>query len=204
MSLYESFLLLNVFRMLSLSSSGADDCMWVYCSVSVCTGVLVRFGWSRVVSECRLVHCGFVRTQIHCSILHLTALSRLFFITETWEWSRIFKFGSIANFDWSFNAWFILRMTGLLRLMEILIIIIITLLQIGQSVSKIRLAQLTVPLRRFVLGEAPDTRQRSDTDSSTLAATCYQLLRSVAGRLPLFFFLLKFREGRVEIIIGIT
>jgi len=30
--------------------------MWVYCSVSVCTGVLVRFGWSRVVSECRLEH----------------------------------------------------------------------------------------------------------------------------------------------------
>ena len=90
MSLYESFLLLNMFRMLLHSSSGADDCMWVYwsvmidvyalascllvsvylwdywfvacyynvpwmCSVvlckgyhvpvSVCTGVLVRFGW---------------------------------------------------------------------------------------------------------------------------------------------------------------
>ena len=30
--------------------------MWVYCSVSVCTGVLVRFGWSRVVSGCRLEH----------------------------------------------------------------------------------------------------------------------------------------------------
>ena len=56
MSLYESFLLLNMFRMLLQSSSGAGDCMWVYCSVSVCTGVLVRFGWSRVVSECRLVH----------------------------------------------------------------------------------------------------------------------------------------------------
>ena len=26
----------------------------MYCSVSLCTGVLVRFGWSRVVSECRL------------------------------------------------------------------------------------------------------------------------------------------------------
>jgi hypothetical protein len=29
MSLYESFLLLNMFRMLLRSSSGADDCMWV-------------------------------------------------------------------------------------------------------------------------------------------------------------------------------
>jgi len=56
MSLYESFVLLNMFRMLLHSSSGADECMWVYCSVSVCTGVLVRFGWSRVVSECRLEH----------------------------------------------------------------------------------------------------------------------------------------------------
>ena len=51
MSLYESFLLLNMFRMLLHSSSGASGCMWVYCSVSVCTGVLVRFGWSRVVSD---------------------------------------------------------------------------------------------------------------------------------------------------------
>jgi len=51
--------LLNMFRMLLHSSSGADDCMWVYCSVSVCTGVLVRFGWSRVVSECRLEHSSW-------------------------------------------------------------------------------------------------------------------------------------------------
>ena len=57
-SLYESFLLLNMFRMFLHSSSGADESMWVYCSVSVCTGVLVRFGWSRVVSECRLEHCS--------------------------------------------------------------------------------------------------------------------------------------------------
>jgi len=109
-SLYESFLLLNMFRMLLRSSSEAGDCMWVYCSVmidmyalascllvsvylwvywfvacyynvpwmcsivlckrynvnvSVCTGVLVRFGWSRVVSECRLEHCWFVRVGWH-------------------------------------------------------------------------------------------------------------------------------------------
>ena len=32
-------------------------------AVSVCTGVLVRFGWSRVVSECRLEHSWFVRTH---------------------------------------------------------------------------------------------------------------------------------------------
>jgi len=101
MSLYESFLLLNMFQMLLHSSKGAGDCTQVYCSVmidvyalascllvnvylwvhwcvvcyynvpcvcsivvyksyqvpvSVCTGVLVRFGWSRVISECSLVH----------------------------------------------------------------------------------------------------------------------------------------------------
>ena len=37
MSLYESFLLLNMFRMLLHSSSGAGDYMWVCCTVSVCT-----------------------------------------------------------------------------------------------------------------------------------------------------------------------
>jgi hypothetical protein len=42
MSLYESFLLLNMFRMLFHSSSGAGDCMWVYCSVS--SGIRVQVG----------------------------------------------------------------------------------------------------------------------------------------------------------------
>ena len=56
MSLYESFLLLNVFRVLLHSSSGAGNYMWVCCSVSVCTGVLVRFGWSGMLSECRVEH----------------------------------------------------------------------------------------------------------------------------------------------------
>ena len=35
MSLYESFLLLNMFRILLHSSSGAGDCMWVYCFVMI-------------------------------------------------------------------------------------------------------------------------------------------------------------------------
>ena len=96
MSLCETFLLLNMFRLLLHSSSGAGDCMWVYCSVmidvyalascflvcvylwvhwcvvcyynvlwicsvvSVCTGVLVRCGWSGVVSECGLEHVFWV------------------------------------------------------------------------------------------------------------------------------------------------
>ena len=42
MSLYEGFLLLKMLRVLLHSSSGAGGCMWVYCSVWVCTGVLVR------------------------------------------------------------------------------------------------------------------------------------------------------------------
>ena len=43
MSLYESFLLLNVFRMLLHSSSRADDCMRVHCSVSVCTAPVQQY-----------------------------------------------------------------------------------------------------------------------------------------------------------------
>jgi hypothetical protein len=51
MSLYESFLLLNMFRMLLHSSSGADDCMCVYCSVMIkCLCISVLF-----VGECLFV-----------------------------------------------------------------------------------------------------------------------------------------------------
>jgi hypothetical protein len=48
--------LLNMFRMLVHSSSGACDCVWVYCSGSMCVGV-VWFGWGDVVSLCRLRLC---------------------------------------------------------------------------------------------------------------------------------------------------
>ena len=50
------FLLLNMFRMLVHSSAGACDCVWVYCSGSMCVGVTVWFGWVDVVSLCRLRH----------------------------------------------------------------------------------------------------------------------------------------------------
>jgi len=40
MSLYESFLLLNMFRMLLHSSSGAGDCLYVYCSIMIDAYVL--------------------------------------------------------------------------------------------------------------------------------------------------------------------
>jgi len=36
-------------------------CKHYHVHFSVCTGVLVRFGWSRVVSECRLEHYWLVR-----------------------------------------------------------------------------------------------------------------------------------------------
>jgi len=38
-------------------------CKGYHVPVSVCTGVLVRFGWSRVVSECRLEHYWFVTSS---------------------------------------------------------------------------------------------------------------------------------------------
>ena len=43
------FFLLNTFRMLVHSSSGACDCVWVYCSGSMYIGVTVWFGWGDVV-----------------------------------------------------------------------------------------------------------------------------------------------------------
>ena len=46
-----------MFRMLVHSSSGACDCVWVYCSGSMCVGVTVWFGWSGLVSLCRLRYC---------------------------------------------------------------------------------------------------------------------------------------------------
>ena len=42
--------------MLVHSSWGACDCVWVYCSGSMCGGVKVWFGWGGVVSLCRLKH----------------------------------------------------------------------------------------------------------------------------------------------------
>ena len=51
------YFVLNMFRMLVHSSSGAWDCVWVYCSGSMCVGVTVWFGWGGVVSLCRLRHC---------------------------------------------------------------------------------------------------------------------------------------------------
>ena len=50
--------------------------MWVYCSVSVCTRVLVRFGWSGGVSECSLDHVvtSIFNVNVHVYYQHeLTA-----------------------------------------------------------------------------------------------------------------------------------
>ena len=54
------YLLLKMFRMLVHPSSGACDLLWIYfmcCSVSMCVGVTMWFGWGGVVSLCRLKHC---------------------------------------------------------------------------------------------------------------------------------------------------
>jgi len=53
------YLMLNMFRMLIHPSSGACDLFvelfhGLYCSVSMCVGVMVWFGWGGVVSICRL------------------------------------------------------------------------------------------------------------------------------------------------------
>jgi len=53
------YLMLNMFRMKIHPSSGACDLFLelfhgLYCSGSMCVGVTVWFGWSGVVSLCRL------------------------------------------------------------------------------------------------------------------------------------------------------
>jgi len=53
------YLMLNMFRMLIHSSSGACDLFvdlfhGLYCSGSMRVGVTLRFGWGGVVSGCRL------------------------------------------------------------------------------------------------------------------------------------------------------
>jgi len=52
------YLILNMFRMLIHPSSGACDLFvelfhGLYCSGSMCVGVMLWFGWGGVLSECR-------------------------------------------------------------------------------------------------------------------------------------------------------
>jgi len=58
--------------------------MWVFCCVWVCTGVLVRFGWSRVVSEWRLQHsedeCNNIRNMLSSEKLSEIDISLIQFI----------------------------------------------------------------------------------------------------------------------------
>ena len=56
------YLMLNMFRMLIHSSSGACDLFdelfhGLYCSGTMCIGVTFWFGWGGVVSGYRLKHC---------------------------------------------------------------------------------------------------------------------------------------------------
>jgi len=55
------YLMLNMFRMLIHPSSGACDLFvelfhGLYCSGSMCVGVMLWFGWGGVESVCRLQH----------------------------------------------------------------------------------------------------------------------------------------------------
>ena len=55
------YLMLNVFRMLIHPTSEACDLFvellhGLYCSGSMCVGVMLWFGWGGVVSVCRLKH----------------------------------------------------------------------------------------------------------------------------------------------------
>ena len=57
------YLMFNMFRMLIHPSSGACDLFielfrWLYCSGSMCVGVMLWFGWGGEVSVSRLKHCN--------------------------------------------------------------------------------------------------------------------------------------------------
>jgi len=64
-----------MFRMLVHSSSGAYDCVLVYCSGWMCVGVTVWFGWGDVVSLCRLRHSKHVEQQ---KIKQVTSVGLIF------------------------------------------------------------------------------------------------------------------------------
>jgi len=61
LALLSHYLMINMFRLLIHSSSGAGDLFvelfhWLHCSGSMCVGVTLWFGCGGVVSVCRLRH----------------------------------------------------------------------------------------------------------------------------------------------------
>jgi len=63
------YLMLNMFRMLIHSSSGAYDLFvelfhGLYCSGSMCVGVTLWFGCGGVISVWRLRHCVSLHTDV--------------------------------------------------------------------------------------------------------------------------------------------
>jgi len=72
------YLQLNVFRMLIPPSSGACDLFvelfhGLYCSHSMCVGVMLWFGWGGVVSGCRLKHYSYdmCLSTLLCMNMHI-------------------------------------------------------------------------------------------------------------------------------------
>ena len=77
------YLLLNMFRMLIYPSSGACDLFvelfhGMYCSVSMCVGVTVWFGWGGVVSGCRLKHCIWIPHHLGHKIMQYNYSKKIF------------------------------------------------------------------------------------------------------------------------------
>jgi hypothetical protein len=133
-------------------------------------------------------------TQIHSSIFNLTALF-CFLLQKRESELEFSKFGSIANIGVSFNTWFILQVTGLLRLMEIMRIIIITGFPIGLSVFKIYFSSVyTVDCYSAGMYKGKHLTFGSDVtrESTALASTCFQLLRFAAPGYRFFAEIQKF------------
>ena len=68
-----------MFRMLLHSSSVADDCMWVYRSVSVCTGVLVRFSCSTPTYSRQLLRMNVITFETCLAIKNFDKVTSSWF-----------------------------------------------------------------------------------------------------------------------------
>jgi len=75
------YLMFNMFRVLIRLFSGARDLFvelfhGLYCSGTMCVGVTLWFGWSGVVSRCRMKHSF----SLHLDMIR--SYQKLFLITE--------------------------------------------------------------------------------------------------------------------------
>ena len=83
------------------------DCVWVYCSGSMCVGVTVWFGWGDVVSLCRLVSYVFASVSNVPFCLHVEGKRCLRFqyrivFSRHFKLSEHLKVKTLCGIPWQF------------------------------------------------------------------------------------------------------